>query len=293
MKEKFFSSVSYFLAPVLYRVLPQRYLRTLKDKSIVWGFVPQKSSLTEKIMMRLMRPYFLKQFYSQSESQLRQANREQYWGGTAGKVWHEEIRKKYSSPEAFENEFVKRRETMTGLLEQFILEFPGKFPIFCEIGTGNGLYIHYLYEKFTSSFEHWVGIDLNSDQISTNKKIYRNTPIEFISAEVGNWIEENVKSGTLFMAVGTLECFTQNELDEFFNQIKSTYTNAAIALIEPTDSDFTEQTESTPRGLYMFNHNYPYLLERAGFKIFRSLSNPAEPDNPENKKKLHSIIAYL
>jgi len=43
----------------------------------------------------------------------------------------------------------------------------------------------------------------------------------------------------------------------------------------------------------MFNHNYPYLLGKAGFKIFKSESTQADPDNPNSKSELLSIIAYL
>jgi len=293
VKEKIFSILSPILAPVLYRVLPGKYVRTLKDKSIVWGFVPQKTGIMEKIMMRLMRPYFLKEFYSKSEPELRQANREQYWGGKAGKLWHEGIRKKYSSPEAFENEFVKRREPMTSMLGEFISDQAGKYSVLCEIGTGNGLYIHYLYEKYSSQFKKWVGIDLNAEQININKAVYKEKPINFISTEVGDWIKANSQESVLFLAVGTLEYFTQPELEEFFSQVKENHSNAAIALVEPISFDISLNKNSMPRGLYMFSHNYPFLLEKSGFRMYKSVSNPAEPGNPENKNQLLSIITYL
>jgi hypothetical protein len=293
MREKFFSIASPVFAPVFAKLLPQSYIRRLKNKSIIWGFSTQQYSLTDKIMMRLMRPYFQKEYYAKADTELRKVNREQYWGSEAGKLWHEEIRRKYSSPEAFQNEFLKRRETLTNMLDSFVKQFPGKYNTLCEIGTGNGLYIQYLFHKCQSSFDKWVGIDLNAEQIGINKELFKEIPIEFISMEVNDWVLNNKNTAPVFLTAGTLEYFTETELEEFFNNVKNSFRNAAIALIEPISFDLDTEQHSKPRGSFMFSHNYPWILQKLGYTIFKFESASAEPGNPENKNQLLSIIAYI
>jgi hypothetical protein len=253
----------------------------------------QQDGLLDKIMMRIARPYFWKEYYGKTDLEIRQANRTQYWGSVAGNLWHEEIRKKYSSPRVFQDEFVARRESMTLMLERFINAFPGNYTTFCEIGTGNGLYITYLYDQYHRLVKKWIGIDLNSEQIRTTEKIYGHYPIKFISTEISDWVNTNEQDQVLFLTAGTLEYFTQTELEEFLLLIKTKYSVAAIALIEPVSFDLSTEHNSTPRGSIMFNHNYPYLLKKAGFNIFEMLSSPANPDDALNKSKLLSVIAYI
>lgn len=292
MKEKLFSILSPVCAPVLAKILPRNYLSRLQEKSIVWGFSNQQHSFSDKIMMRLMRPYFQKEYYSKKDDEIRKTNREQYWGSNAGKLWHEEIRMRYNSPEAFQNEFIKRRETMTNMLTSFVKNFTGKYETLCEIGTGNGMYIHYLFRQNQSLFNKWIGIDLNAEQIRINKELFSEDSIEFASMEINDWITQNKNTTPLFLTAGTLEYFTELELEEFLNNVKNNFTNAAIALIEPISFDLTAEKHSKPRGSFMFSHHYPLMLQKTGFTLFKFESASAEPGNPENKNQLLSIIAY-
>ena len=126
-----------------------------------------------------------------------------------------------------------------------------------------------------------------------NQSIYKGTPIEFVSKEVSEWITLNDNTGTLFLTAGTLECFTQKELEEFLALVKASYAQAAIALLEPVSFDLATHTESTPRVLYMFNHNYPYLLEKAGYSVYALKSAAIETYDGNRHHQSLSIIAYL
>lgn len=292
LKEKAFQILSGLTGSLLLKILPKNYIEKLRSKSIVWGFT-HDHTFGDKIMMRLIGPYFWKNYYSASEENQRMMNRAHFWGSEAGKLWHEEIRKKYGSEELFRDEFLKRRENLTNMLQEFLNQFPGYYHSICEIGTGNGMYINYLCQLRLPGIQNWIGIDLNKEQITINQKLFCSSAIQFISVEALEWIDKNSEEGTIFLSVGTLEYFTQSELEEYFNFIKNKFEKAAIAIAEPVSFDLQKEFQSTPRGHTMFNHNYPYMLSNAGYQIYKAKNEFSNPEEGGNGSQLVSLIAII
>jgi trans-aconitate methyltransferase len=149
----------------------------------------------------------------------------------------------------------------------------------CEIGTGNGLFLEYLSRELTG-VRRFVGIDLNCSQIERNREVYAGSRLEFECSEIATWMATGVTGPTIFLAAGTLECFTQPELVEFLGLVRRLQTGAAIALCEPVNIDLATTTASKARGSTMYSHNYPHLLRSAGFVPFETQIDPIDPAIP-------------
>src|SRR5262249_17340841 len=81
----------------------------------------------------LFRNELVRQYYAMDEAAQRELNRGMLWGGSAGPVWHEAMRKQYADPERFRNEYLPRRAPLVRFLEAAIERYPGQFPTVCEI----------------------------------------------------------------------------------------------------------------------------------------------------------------
>jgi hypothetical protein len=120
-----------------------------------------------------------------------------------------------------------------------------------------------------SQMERFQGIDLSAAQISRNRMIYNNSNVDFLHVEVAEYVSQHCRPGTLFVACGTLECFTQIELEEFLALTRRTVNPVAIATCDAVDVNFDLELErdSRPRGNMLYNHNYRYLFEKHGYEI--------------------------
>jgi hypothetical protein len=213
--------------------------------------------------------------YRCPEAKLRANNRHLFWGAAAGTRWHEDRRRRYRDQRLFHDEYLKSRGRMLEQLDWLLAHFPSVTNL-CEIGTGNGLLVEYL-ARHLSQIVHFQGIDLSGAQISRNKMVYRDTKVEFLHVEVTEYVVRHCRPGTLLVACGTLECFTQLELEEFFALTKRTVHPVAIASCDAVDVDFDAAVEhdSRPRGNMLYNHNYRYLVEKHGYETcFYQLESP-------------------
>ena len=107
--------------------------------------------------------------------------------------------------------------------------------------------------------------------ILENRKVYKNTKLEFEYTEVADWITSQAEPRTLFVTFGTLMCFTPKELSEFLKLICEKASPAAIAISEATDFvDLTGETTSKPRyNGFAYNHNYLHLFKQSNYQVLR------------------------
>jgi hypothetical protein len=213
----------------------------------------------------LFRNELVRQYYAMDEAAQRELNHGMLWGGSAGPVWHEAMRKRFADPERFRNEYLPRRASLVRLLEAALEKSPGRFPAICEIGTGNGLFIDYL-SKTLRGVERFVGCDINSEQIRRNRDIYRDSKVEFVDNL--DDVLDSFSTGVILVSVGTFEYFTRPELEGFLARLRAKFDGrVAIGLSEPINMDLDSETESKPRGWTMFSHNYRHILRSGGYSI--------------------------
>jgi Methyltransferase domain len=229
---------------------------------------------SESLVGRIIRSELNRQYYAKSDSEQRRLNRERFWGGQAGAEWHEKQRERFTASGPSED-FLKFRRPLVQQIKELIAAAP-RYELLCEIGTGNGLFLQYLSREL-SGIKRFVGLDLNRDQIARNRQTYAGSALEFVAGEVEAWIRANVTVPTIFVAVGTLECFTEAELVDLLRKIHAARPGAAVGLCEPINIDLGSTTDSRPRGNTMYSHNYPHLLRSSGYALFRQHVEPIDP----------------
>lgn len=214
-----------------------------------------------------------RQYYLQSDEAIRRTNKEKFWGSGPGKDWHNFIKLLYTDREKFNKEFLSHRTHLISHISK-LLSISNNYSVICDIGTGNGMLLNYLSKKFTS-VKKFVGIDLNKEQILENRITYKDIHLEFVHAEITNWIHTNGEKGTIFVSCGTFLYFTQNELQELFKAIGQ-LSPSAVVLNEPVNLDLKTEIVSRPRGGLAFSHNYPYLLKQCGYHIVNQHIQPPD-----------------
>ncbi|MBM3948442.1 MAG: class I SAM-dependent methyltransferase [SAR202 cluster bacterium] len=103
-------------------------------------------------------------YYSRSEEQIRQLNRELVWGSIAGRKWHQLRSSLYTDS--------KTLLTNRGHFVSEVSKFSDKHPQsreVVEIGTGHGLFLELFYSKL-SRIERFIGLDINAVQIDNNRE---------------------------------------------------------------------------------------------------------------------------
>jgi hypothetical protein len=118
-----------------------------------------------------------------------------------------------------------------------------------------------------TQIERFQGIDLSAEQIARNRKTFGESKVDYLHVEPIEYLLRHCRKGTLFVACGTFECFTQSELEELFALTRKTIESAAFAICDAVAVDYDAEVErdSRPRGNLFFSHNYRYLLEKHGY----------------------------
>ncbi|GEM_PF-5015592 len=221
------------------------------------------------------------QYYSMSEKERERINRENIWGSQGGKNWHDVMnqsvqgdKEQFTGTESF---LKYRRPLIRQILE--LLSANQSYNTICEIGTGNGMFLDYLSGEFPT-IKKFVGIDLNQQQITDNKKTYKNSGLEFVHTEITDWVRTENKNGIIFVTVCVLEYFSQKALEELLDLIRKNISPVAIAISEPTNINLDSQVISKPRGRAAYSYNYPHLFKQHGYKIFRQELQHVDPNIP-------------
>lgn len=220
------------------------------------------------ILADIVRAELSRQYYSSKTSEeTRKRDREMFWGATPGKRWHEFTKARYDEQNLHHSEFLQPRRLLARQISD-LLASSGEYRTICEIGTGNGMFLHDL-SKQSPSIRRFVGVDLNKEQILENHRSYAGTGLEFVHGEISDWIQNECERGTIFVAIETFEFFTQEELEELLRQIREKVSPAAIAIFSLAESSAGGEVVSRPRACTAFNHNYLYLLKQCDYRVFR------------------------
>jgi hypothetical protein len=248
--------------------MPRSYLARLLDDY----YVDQEP---EDAFKRSVRDELTRRYYRRPDSRRRADNRNMFWGATAGVRWHEERRRKYQDRRRFEEEYLASRRLIIGQIEALLEQCPFLHSV-CEIGTGNGLMMDYLAGHL-ARIERFHGIDLSAEQVERNKAYYKESRVEYFHIEAVDYVARLARPGTLFLAFGTFECFTQAELEEFLALARRAVDPVALASCDAVDVDYNADAErdSRPRGNMLYNHNYHYLIDKHGYDTrFCALESP-------------------
>lgn len=198
-------------------------------------------------------------------------------GGAAGKKWHDFQAEKVQglAGDALES-FLTFRQTLVLQISD-LLAGHQKYPTLCEIGTGNGLFLKYLSEQFPQ-IKRFIGLDLNEEQIRENKHVYKSTRLEFVHGEISDCLRSGMfDEGAIFVTCGTLEYFTQKELQDLLALIRRKVNPTAVAICEPITFDLESEYVSKPRGNTAYSHNYPAIFRQAEWHAFRQQRVQIDP----------------
>lgn len=189
----------------------------------------------------------------------------QYWAKEAA-AFHRDWN------ERFERMFLKQDAALIDELEKLLARVPGD-PIFThlyEVGCGGGQVLEYLHDRFPQ-LKGLIGIDLGEEQIKENWATCDQERLAFVAADANEWLPENAVPGcVIFANGGVFEYFLQSELEYLFSRAADSLAPVVICVIETvaTDHDLETEKDSLVYGREMaFSHNYPHLLETAGFEI--------------------------
>ena len=214
------------------------------------------------------------EYYSMDERERRIVNKTKLWGSEGGYGWHKEKIKRYDDMNKNEGG-IENRKLVISQISELMKAYPNRYEKICEIGTGNGIFLSLIYKKI-KNMRGYIGLDINKKQILENKKKF-DKELEFLSEDALEYAKKD-SGKTIYMSCGTFEYFSQNELEELFEVIKSKE-SAAIVLCEPVNMDLRNERKSKIRGNTAYSHNYEYILKKMNYKIFRSeIKNLSEKD---------------
>lgn len=176
-----------------------------------------------------------------------------------------------------ESFFIPKCSFIMDLLEEQFKNEDGKYNTLVEIGTGEGIVLDYLSDRFPE-INRFIGIDLSVSRIEANKKIFKkNDKLEFVVSDAVDWFKKNGHDHMIVITSGgVLEYFTQSRLQGFFNELNNIKKIIFIA-IEPigVHHDFLKNPNSEIYGNEnSFSHNYEKLFKDAGFNIWHQSKLP-------------------
>jgi len=248
-----------YVGPFLVKIIPESYQSRVRNE-----FFTARGPTG--ILADIVRAELNRQYYASGcEEDIKRRFREEFWGGVPGKKWHGFAKDKFSEPGAYSREFLGYRQPLVRLIST-LLASTDQFHTICEIGTGNGIFLRYLSERFPK-IRRFVGVDLNGDQIRENQETDKEQKLEFDHAEITEWIRKQPDDGTIFVGNETFEWFTPGEFEELLQCVRDKVKPAAIAIFECVDSGTLGKGVSRPRGTLAFSHDYPHMLTRSRYHI--------------------------
>lgn len=259
---------------IFFPIMPERVYKVQSD-----FFVGKSNQFIDKCLKAEINH----RYYEQSDLTLQEENRKHFWGASHAKRWHE-----CNESLAAEN-FEERMKYKIPLIDWTTKHVENhKITTICEVGTGMGHFLLILrknvIEKKSCKF---VGFDLNDDCIQEAKRRCCFPDTEFYCGDAKKYIAEKADKNTLFIFCGTLEYFTQTELENTLDLIAEKKPSM-IAISEPIELDRKNESVSKQRANISFSHNYEYLFEKHGYSI---LEKKIEQINP--KISFYEVVMLL
>jgi hypothetical protein len=198
------------------------------------------------------------QYYkSLSQQEKEKLNRELVWGSNAVS-WNYTKEKSYTKD--LSQEFLPHRKYILSFINTQIVDC-STFSL-NEIGTGNGMTLEYMQDKF--NFKSYVGIDINCEIINHNTKKYPSIDFKCVDS---NYYFKDINDNLFVLSLGCLMYFQQSTLEDFFQILSQKKNIVYIAMNEPVIATYRTLDKSLERDRFQLTHNYPKLLQIYGFNI--------------------------
>lgn len=238
---------------------------------LVRPFIPKKilESYAENIFTS--KPGFLSEIIIWAASiEFEKADRnlasQSLWSSKTGKLWHD----RQSLRETSQN-FESTRASFVDSIDSIISQ--RNFDRLVEIGTGRGLFLDFLFRRYTTIPE-FIGVDLNEALISENEKKYGH--LKFIAADAVRCLDLFQEGKTLLVVFDTIKYLSPAELELFFETI-SRNPNILLVMMEPIRMRLDSEFQAKPLGVVSLSHNYPKVMEKVGLKVLSLQKEKIDP----------------
>lgn len=183
-----------------------------------------------------------------------------FWAGTDAVAVHAENEARFDATVNEHSDFIA---AVAEKIER------GAFDRVCEFGCGTGKLLAIVSARISKPTV-FIGVDLSAEQTARNADRHANERIEFVTADALAWAREHARPNALYLTYGgVLEYFTEQGVKDLF-AAAANHRPACFALVEPIAHDFDLAGEVGSRAFgdeFSFSHNYPRLLQEAGFRI--------------------------
>lgn len=153
----------------------------------------------------------------------------------------------------------------------------GEYSHLIEIGCGAGQVLEHCAAALPQ-VQDFTGVDINPVIIARDQAHFAQNPkLQFLAADASVWLAKAAKPGTLLLTYGgVMEYFSARTLSGMFKTL-ALAAPAAVALVEPVDPNHDLERDARSHAFGQensFSHNYPRLLEEAGFRtvFYKTLS---------------------
>ena len=233
------------------------------------------TSQEEDFIGRCLKEAINDRYYRQDDETILRENRTKFWGASHSRSWHDHHEK-----EAARN-YAERMKFKTPLVEWIkVYAKANNLQLICDVGTGMGHFLFILREEVSKvSICNFVGLDLNKACIEEANKRNHYPDVVFLHSDAREFISEKGVPNSLYVFCGTMEYFTQNELENILELIKAKKP-AAIAISEPINLDIKKEYDSQPRGNIAFSHNYVHLFNKHGYRVVHKKIDQIDPKIP-------------
>ncbi len=179
-----------------------------------------------------------------------------YWQSSMSSKWHNKRQKEaYGDFDIFAQAVCNKIEHL-------------KFDTVIEVGTGAGTLITLISKKLTS-YNKFVGIDINKQQIEKNTRVYKDLKnVEFIYEYIEKYIKDNNLNNVVIVAQNTFDYFKKDELNKLFSLIYSNIKNVAIAIsTAKKNKNLNDSIDRVEADFKVYHHNYCALLISVGYEL--------------------------
>ncbi len=179
-----------------------------------------------------------------------------YWKSNISNSWHAKRK-----DESFDD-FYDFAQAISNKIEDL------NFDTVIEIGTGAGTLISLLSKKL-NTYNKFIGIDINKQQIDENKKNYQNlNNVEFIYMDIAKYINDTNLNNIAIVSQNTLDYFEKNELKKLFSLIHNKIKNVVIVVSSlKSNIELADSIDRKEADFKVYSHNYYALLKEAGYEL--------------------------
>lgn len=256
----------------IFSLPPSRLLKGLIGRPLISLFPKRAREVRERPFRgewgplgRLIRNgYYLRAIAEEDHGLVHDFLRD-YWASSASQGFFDHFQHR------FETVFLKHHAGIVGEIARIADEWKDVSPRLVEIGVGDAKVLAHL-ESELPNFREFHGIDVNEEQIAINREKFGTVgKFQFWTEDAHHWLIRHPGRGTvIFTNGGVFEYLTRRQLRALFRELANVNCPCAVAVTETValDHDLLKEKRSLSYGPeFAFSHNYPKVLEEAGFKV--------------------------